>query len=283
MYTKNIEETRVYNLKLEKAVKERTKQLDLSNKSLAEKNNELGKMNKELEAFAYISSHDLQEPLRKIQTFVDRIEEKEKDNLSEKGKSYFQFIQKSANSMQLLIEELLNFTSLNSAERKFETIQLSDIIKDVRKEIKEDLEESKTQIEVEGTCEVNVIPFQFRQLIINLISNSIKFAKPNLPVEIKISSKIIEKEHIKSLENLSDKSYCQIKFSDNGIGFDQEYEKRIFEVFEKLHSKDDYPGTGIGLAIVKKVVENHNGIISVKSEPNKGTIFDIFIPAKNES
>lgn len=282
MFTKNIEESRNYNLKLEEAVNERTKQLDLSNKSLAEKNNELGKMNKELEAFAYVSSHDLQEPLRKIQTFVERIMEKEKGNLSSNGKNYFRFIQKSANNMQLLIEELLNFTSLNSAERKFETLKLSDIIQDVKKEIKEDLEDSKTIIEMQEMCEAMVIPFQFRQLMINLISNSIKFTKPDTPVKITISSKVIERERIKTLEDLTSELYCHISVSDNGIGFDQEFEKRIFEVFEKLHSKDDYPGTGIGLAIVKKVVENHNGIISVKSEINKGTTFDIYIPAKNE-
>lgn len=280
VFTKDIEESRNYNLELEKAVRERTKQLDQSNKILAEKNIELGKMNQELEAFAYVSSHDLQEPLRKIQTFADRILEKEVHNLSSTGKVYFQHMQQSASRMQLLIEDLLSFTSLNSAERKFELIRLDDIINDVQSEIKEDLDKNKAQVEILEMCELKVIPFQFRQLIFNLFSNSLKFAKPGIPVKISISCRFESKENIKTIEKLKQKSYYHISFSDNGIGFDQEYGNKVFEVFEKLHSKDEYPGTGIGLAIVKKIVENHNGYIEATSESNKGTIFDIYLPAK---
>lgn len=279
-YAKDIEETKNYNVKLERAVLERTKQLDLSNKALSEKNNELGRMNKELESFAYVSSHDLQEPLRKIQTMADRVLEKEMSNLSPSGKVYLQHMQKSANRMQRLIEELLTFSSLNSAERKFESLPLASIIHDVQMEMKEAIEEKKATLSIQKMCDVKVIPFQFRQLINNLISNSLKFSKPNIPVKIKISSQILSKENIKTMEKLTRKSYCHIKFTDNGIGFEQEYSKRIFEVFEKLHSKDEYPGTGIGLAIVKKIVENHNGYINASSESNKGTNFNIYIPAQ---
>lgn len=280
VFTKDIEKTKIYSLKLEKAVLERTKQLDLSNKALSEKNNELGRMNKELEAFAYVSSHDLQEPLRKIQTFADRILEKEDKNLSAKGKVYFEYMQKSANRMQSLIEELLTFTSLNSAERKFETIDLLDIIRDVQSEMKEQLEEKKATIVIHNMSKVSVIPFQFRQLMQNLISNSMKFAQPGIPAIIHISSELVNKEDIKTMESLNQKIYSHIRFSDNGIGFDQEYGNRIFEVFEKLHSKDEYPGTGIGLAIVKKIIENHHGFINATSETDKGTTFNIYIPAK---
>ncbi|UJP66238.1 CheR family methyltransferase [Mongoliitalea daihaiensis] len=279
-FTKDIEESRIYNLKLEKAVKERTNQLNQSNKILAEKNIELEKMNKELEAFAYVSSHDLKEPLRKIQTFADRILDSEIENLSPKGQMYFLHMQKSSNRMQMLIEDLLSFTSLNSAERKFEATNLEEIIKDVQIEMKEDLDKNQAQIKLHDLCEVNVIPFQFRQLIHNMISNSLKFAKPTIPVKINISCKLVTHDKIKILENLQHKLYHHICFSDNGIGFDQEYSKRIFEVFEKLHSKDEYAGTGIGLAIVKKIVENHHGFIKATSESNKGTIFDIYLPAK---
>jgi len=280
-FTKDIEETRNDNLVLEKAVKERTNQLDRSNKELAEKNNELGKMNKELEAFAYVSSHDLQEPLRKIQTFADRILEKEVKSLSESGKVYFQHMQKSANRMQMLIEDLLTFTSLNAAERKFETLELTEIVKEVELDMKEKLDEKNASIAIHEMCEVNVIPFQFRQLINNLISNSLKFSKPETATQIHISSEIMKKDEIKTMEKLDQKFYCHIKFSDNGIGFDPEYSKRIFEVFEKLHSKDEYPGTGIGLAIVKKIVENHNGFVTATSELKKGTTFDIYLPTNN--
>jgi two-component system, chemotaxis family, CheB/CheR fusion protein len=280
VYAKDMKETQRYNLELEKAVGERTKQLDQSNKTLEERNNELGKMNKELEAFAYVSSHDLQEPLRKIQTFSDRILETELANLSPSGKVYFNHMQQSANRMQLLIEELLTFSSLNSAERKFETLQFEDIVSDVERELKEELDNKKAVIEMKETSEVNVIPFQFRQLIQNLTRNSLKFSKPDKPVKIKVSSKIIKRKAIKTTENLSHEHYCHISFEDNGIGFDQQYSKKIFEVFEKLHSKDEYPGTGIGLAIVKKVVENHHGLINATSELNKGTTFDIYLPTK---
>jgi two-component system, chemotaxis family, CheB/CheR fusion protein len=280
VYAKDMEESQIYNQKLEKAVKERTMQLDLSNKRLEEKNHELENMNKELEAFAYVSSHDLQEPLRKIQTFADIILKKELPNLSPSGKVYFEFMQQSANRMQLLIEELLAFSSLNSAERKFEILQLRDIVKDMEIELKEELEIKKASIELQKMCNVNVIPFQFRQLMNNLTRNSLKFSKPDIPVRIVISAKIEKKEDIKTTENLNHDLYCHISFSDNGIGFDQKYSKRIFEVFEKLHSKDEYPGTGIGLAIVKKVVENHHGFITATSKSNKGTIFDIYLPAK---
>ncbi|WP_194777176.1 CheR family methyltransferase [Pararhodonellum marinum] len=279
-HAKDMKESQSYSLKLEKAVRERTKQLDHSNKTLEERNDDLAKINKELEAFAYVSSHDLQEPLRKIQTFADRILEKELPNLSPNGKTYFIHMQKSANRMQLLIEELLAFSSLSSAERKFETLQLEEIVNEVEKELKEELEEKNAVIELHDMCDISVIPFQFRQLIQNLTRNSLKFSKPNEPVKIIISSRILNKKDIKISENMSHKSYCHITFSDNGIGFNQEYSKRIFEVFEKLHSKDEYPGTGIGLAIVKKVVDNHNGFIFATSESNKGTIFDIYLPAK---
>jgi two-component system, chemotaxis family, CheB/CheR fusion protein len=279
-YAKDIEVRKNYNLKLEKAVSERTNQLYLSNKDLSEKIKELGRMNKELEAFAYVSSHDLQEPLRKIQTFADRILEKEEGNLSASGKVYFQHMQKSANRMQTLIQELLTFTSLNSAERKFESIPIENIIKDVQMEMKEVIEGQKAIITITKMCKINVIPFQFRQLFNNLISNSLKFAKPDIPVKITISSEILKREEIKTDEDLVQDVYCHIRFSDDGIGFDQVYNKKIFEVFEKLHSKDEYPGTGIGLAIVKKIVENHNGIIEATSELNKGTIFNIYLPAK---
>ncbi|WP_194973904.1 chemotaxis protein CheB [Aquiflexum lacus] len=280
VFTKDIEESKINNQELEKAVKIRTKQLDHSNRTLEERNNELGKLNKELESFAYVSSHDLQEPLRKIQTFAERIMEKELPNLSPSGKVYFKHMQQSANRMQLLIEELLTFSSLNSAERKFETLHFEDIVKDVERELKDELENKNAYIELHETCEISVIPFQFRQLIQNLTRNSLKFSKPDTPVKIKISSQIVKREDFKTTENLSHTHYCHITFTDNGIGFDQQYSERIFEVFEKLHSKDEYPGTGIGLAIVKKVVENHHGLINATSELTKGTKFDIYLPAK---
>jgi two-component system, chemotaxis family, CheB/CheR fusion protein len=133
-------------------------------------------------------------------------------------------------------------------------------------------------IEVAEICEVNIIPFQFRQLMHNLIGNALKFSNPKIPPHIKISSVNITYSKINVANLPFRKEYCHITVSDNGIGFEKEYAEKIFEVFQKLHSKDEYAGTGIGLAIVKKIVDNHSGMITATSELNKGTTFDIYIP-----
>jgi two-component system CheB/CheR fusion protein len=163
-------------------------------------------------------------------------------------------------------------------DRKFETTDLNIIIEEVKNEFKEIIAEKNAVIEVEEICEVHIIPFQFRQLIHNLISNALKFSNPKIPPHIKISSANITSSKINVASLLPNKKYCHITISDNGIGFEKEFAEKIFEVFQKLHSKDEYAGTGIGLAIVKKIVDNHNGIITATSELNKGTRFDIYLP-----
>lgn len=256
---------------LEHIVAERTLELSAANE-------ELIKINKELEAFAYVSSHDLQEPLRKIQTFVSRILEKENQNLSDNGKNYFRFIQNSAERMQTLIQDLLAFSRLSMTDRKFETTDLNIIIEEVKNEFKDAIAEKNAVIEVNEICEVKIIPFQFRQLMHNLISNALKFSNPKIPPHIKISSVNITYSKINVANLPPHKEYCYISISDNGIGFEKEFAEKIFEVFQKLHSKDEYAGTGIGLAIVKKIVNNHNGMIAATSELNKGTTFNIYLP-----
>ncbi len=258
--------------KIEDAVAERTLEISAANQ-------ELLRMNKELEAFNYVSSHDLQEPLRKIRTIAGRILEKENQNLSDSGKNYFHLMQNAAERMQTLIQDLLAFSHLSMADRKFENTNLNIIIEEIRKEFKDAIAEKNAVIEVKEICNVKVIPFQFRQLMQNLISNALKFSNPKIPPHIKISSVNITYSKI-NVENLTPhKEYCHISISDNGIGFEKEFAEKIFEVFQKLHGKEEYAGTGIGLAIVKKIVDNHNGIIIATSELHKGTIFDIYIPA----
>lgn len=278
-----IQEQREQKEALEKAVVERTTALHKANKELIYESSEkekraeeLIKINKELEAFAYVSSHDLQEPLRKIQTFADRILDTEK--LSESGGNYFRLIEDAANRMQTLIEDLLSFSSLNTSEMKFENTDLNVIIAGVKKDFEEIIEEKHATIEATELCEANIIAFQFRQLMQNLIGNALKFSKPNIRPHIIIKSRII-KGNKRKHENLSpEKKYCHITVADNGIGFEEEFNEKIFEVFQKLHPKEEYAGTGIGLAIVKKIVENHHGLITVKSKLNKGTTFDIYLP-----
>ncbi|MEL1254520.1 PAS domain S-box protein [Flavobacterium sp. DGU38] len=258
--------------------KEAEDKLKQNGLELEQKNTELEQMNKELQSFAYISSHDLQEPLRKIQTFATQIMEKESDNLSDFGKDKFQRMQNAAKRMQTLINDLLSYSRTNIQERIFEKNNLYKIIDEVKEDLKEELEQKGAVIEEGETFEIDLIPFQFRQLLYNLVSNSVKFSRPEIPAVIKINCEIVKGAAIHNKKAKEDSDYCHISISDNGIGFDQQYSAKIFEVFQRLHGKLEYTGTGIGLAIVKKIVDNHNGFISASGEENKGATFDIYIP-----
>jgi PAS domain S-box-containing protein len=249
-------------------------------KYLIQRTAQLENANKELEAFNYISSHDLQEPLRKIQTFVTRIMLEETKNLSDKGQEYFLRIEDAANRMQTLIADLLSYSRTTSSERKYEITDLKTIIEEVKKDFKEIIEEKNATIEIPEICNAPIIPFQFRQLIHNLISNSLKFTNPEIPPHIIIKGRIIKYNEVNVIKPLPEKDYyCHITISDNGIGFEPQYKERIFEMFQRLHDKEIIQGTGIGLTIVKKIVDNHNGIIIATGELYKGAAFDIYIPS----
>ena len=267
----DIQEQKIFATELEKKVSERTRELE-------QKNIDLDKMNKELQAFAYISSHDLQEPLRKIQTFASRIVEKEEHNLSDIGKDYFKRMKSAADRMQTLIQDLLVYSRTNTSERKFELIELKDLMEEIKRDIKEEIEQKQGVIEILETCPVKMINFQLRQLLLNLISNSLKFSNSLNPPHITISCETHIGKKFQNVKLIPDKEYCHIRISDNGIGFEQKYSEKIFELFQRLNTKDKYIGTGIGLAIVKRIVENHGGTITAKGEINKGATFDIYIP-----
>jgi len=263
----------------------RAAELIIANKELAFQNEEKEKRaaeliiaNKELLAFTYVSSHDLQEPLRKIQTFVSIIMENEHDHLSENGKYNFERIQLAAGRMQQLIEDLLSFSRISTTDHKFENADLNIIIEEVKSELKDTIQEKNAIIEATELCYANIIPFQFRQLMYNLISNALKFSRPQIPCRIIITSSILKGSELNNVNLSPERSYCHITVKDNGIGFEPEFSERIFEVFQKLHGKEVYAGTGIGLAIVKKIVESHNGIITATSKLNKGARFDIYLP-----
>lgn len=260
------------------AKKEADDKIRLNAEILEQKNRELEKMNKELQSFAYISSHDLQEPLRKIQTFSDQIIERESENLSENGKDKFLRMRNAAKRMQTLINDLLAYSRTNTQEIKLTKTNLNDIIEDVKEDLKEELLQKNATVEIEKICEADIIPFQFHQLMFNLISNSLKFSRENVPPLITIKGEIAKGENLNNDKLKPEIKYCQITFTDNGIGFDQQYSNKIFEVFQRLHGKETYQGTGIGLAIVKKIMDNHNGIITAHSEPGKGATFEIYIP-----
>jgi len=263
----------------------RAAELVIANKELAFQNKEKEKraaeliiINSELKAFSYVSSHDLQEPLRKIQIYSKRIIELDQEHLSEKGKEYFIRMQSAAARMRMLIEDLLAFSRLSVAERVFEDIDLDILIAQVKEELKDTIDEKQLTINSTGSCKLRIIPFQFRQVLHNLIGNALKFSKPGLAPHIEIRSRIVKGGDIIEHSLLSGSDYCHIAFSDNGIGFDPENKDRIFEVFQRLHGLHEYPGSGIGLAIVKKVVDNHGGLITATGELNKGATFNIYIP-----
>ncbi|MFG4000956.1 ATP-binding protein [Flavobacterium aquidurense] len=260
----------------------RAAELLIANAELTFQNNEKEKRaaelilaNNELEAFTYISSHHLQEPLRKIQVFSDRITTDEYQNLTEKGKYYFDRIEVSASHMQSLINDLLTYSRTSVTEKKFENTNLNDIINTVTEDLKEEIILKKAVVEVSGDCNAVIIPSQFYQLICNLISNSLKFSTKEKAPHITIKSLYTKP---KSKKNPSSADYCHIIITDNGIGFDPQFESRIFEMFQQLNNKTDYKGTGIGLAVVKKIVENHNGIITATGKLHHGAKFDIYIP-----
>ncbi len=278
--------------KNQEELKRRTKQLEKKNTELETLNKEIVFQNKEKEkraeeliitnkdltTFTYLASHDLQEPLHKINRFASVLLDEEEKKLSDDGKTYLKKIYVTAKGMQSLIDDLLTYVHTKGEERKFEKTDLSTIIKEVKKDFKEIINEKKVIIEIAPLCEINVIQFQIRQLMQNLISNSIKFSKPKTAPHIIISSEILRGSKLNYEKLLPKTDYCHIIYTDNGIGFDPKYKDRIFEVFQRLHPKEKFKGTGIGLAICQRIIENHNGFITATGQLNKGARFDIYIP-----
>jgi len=242
------------------------------------KNFELERSNVELESFNRVVSHDLQEPLRKIQMFISRIDGEEKNKLSERGRVYFDRIDKVAARMQSLIRNLLNYSRIDSTHDDFEVVDLNSVMKKVSEENAERIKAEDAEIVWDNLPMVHGVGFQLEQLFGNLVSNSLKYRNPKVAPKIRVASEMVGNDQIAE-EFLKPSKYCfKITFSDNGIGFDDTNAKKIFEVFQRLHSKNQYSGTGIGLAICKKIVENHHGYIQASGEKGKGCVFTIYLP-----
>ncbi len=267
---------------LEDIISLRTSALRDSNIALAGRNIALQKMIKELETFTFISSHDLQEPLRKIRNFASTLLKEEKKNLSASGQDYLQRMSESVKRMQRLIEDLLTYSRAKDATHSLEETDLNKVIAGVVAEFDDALKEKKGIVTADGLCQLAIIPFQFRQLMQNLLSNSIKFAHGKRPLRIAISSSSGIGSSFDNDALEPNVVYCRLSVTDNGIGFDPIYKDRIFEVFQRLHEYEEYNGTGIGLAICKRIVENHQGVICATGVLGKGTQIDIYIPMEQK-
>jgi len=268
------EETAALNHKIIKANEKLAQQYAAIEKYAAE----LKQKNAELDAFTQISSHDLQEPLRKIQTFTNIILAKESGNLSAEGKAKFDRILYAANRMRALINDLLAFSQASGRDHVYEHTDLSVIIENVKEALYENIRDKKAVITTELHGKIYIIPFLFVQLLENLTNNALKFSQKDIPLAIEIKSRLLSGQELEHEKLLPQQNYCHIIFKDNGIGFESQHSEKIFGVFQRLHSRDDYDGTGIGLAIVKKIVENHNGIITASGKPMEGATFHIYIP-----
>ncbi|WP_299764044.1 CHASE3 domain-containing protein [uncultured Dokdonia sp.] len=246
--------------------------------TLEKRNQELELNNKELQAFNYVASHDLQEPLRKIQTFLSRLEDREQDNFSESGKKYVERINNAASRMRLLIDDLLQYSRTNKSDEILKNSDINKLLEDAQQDLAEVIVAKNATITTVKIPEMKVIPFQIQQLFGNLIGNSLKYsAKDRNPI-IAISYDKVEASDDQQLSKALYDEYHRITISDNGIGFEQEYAEKIFTLFNRLHNKDEYSGTGIGLSICKKIVDNHSGFIFAKGEPNIGAVFSIYLP-----
>ena len=245
---------------------------------LEENNKELKYINTELESFNNIVSHDLQEPLRKIQMFISRLEEKEFDSLSQQGIDYFSKIRIAANRMQTLLIDLVDYSRTIKGDKVFVETDLNKILTDTIQDLATNIEEKNAVIQIGKLPTIKAIPFQLKQLFINLVSNSLKYTKDDVPPQISVFSNEIADEEIFEYKIANKEDFYKIVISDNGIGFKQEYSDKIFLLFKRLETDAKYAGTGLGLAICNRIVDNHKGFIKVKSNPNEGAKFYVFLP-----
>ncbi|WNO60294.1 sensor histidine kinase [Rheinheimera sp. MMS21-TC3] len=257
------------NINLEHTVAERTQELNL----YAE---ELSRSNRELEDFAFVASHDLQEPLRKIQAFGDRLESSYADALTERGLDYLHRMRNAASRMSTLITDLLEFSRVGTRGRDFATTDLNQVLEQVLDDLEIAIKESAAQIDIVGSLPtIQADNSQLQQLFLNLLSNAIKFRQAKQAVHIVIKSQAYAASAAQLA--LCDNWY-QLTISDNGIGFAPEYAEKIFTPFQRLHGRTEYKGTGIGLAVCRRIVERHRGEISASSKLGQGATFSIILP-----
>lgn len=260
---------------LERKVEERTQELDTINK-------ELKRSNQNLEDFAYAASHDMKEPIRKIHFFADRLKERLKGKLEAEDQRYFERLEAGAKRMTSLIDDLLVYSHVNRGVSSVETVDLNQMLFFATDDLELHIEEKGGRIEAETLPIIKGRPRQLQQLFENLLGNALKYSKADETPVIKISSRLVKGKEVPLAFIEKEKQYHLIKVQDNGIGFAQEDAERIFNVFTRLHGNSEYRGTGVGLSIAQKVVQNHGGYIWAEGKPDEGATFNVLLPAEDK-
>lgn len=230
---------------------------------------ELERKNRELQDFAYVASHDLQEPLRKIRMFADRLTAKYADALDQTGLDYLQRMNRASRRMAKLIEDLLSYSRVTTRARPFQEVDLENAATTACSNLEARIEETRGEVTVQGLPTIEADPNQMVQLLQNLIGNGLKFHREGLAPRVTVQGRVLQTE---------DGKQCEITVQDNGVGFPPEYSKRIFMPFQRLHGRSEYEGTGIGLALCRKIVKRHGGSLTAESEPGQGARFVVTLP-----
>jgi two-component system sensor kinase FixL len=256
---------------------------DITEKKLAEEQlrvyaKKLEVSNRELQDFASVAAHDLQEPLRKIQTFSDRLKIKTKGILTEEAFDYIERIQTSAQRMHLLINDLLTYSRVTTKAQPFSLIQLNQVVSQVVSDLEIRIEQTHGKVEWRDLPALEADATQMHQLFLNLIGNALKFNRPGIPPVVTVEAKILEDSPLGKFGTV-----CQITIKDNGIGFEEKYLDRIFTIFQRLHGRHEFEGTGIGLAVCRKIVDRHGGVITARSTLGEGSTFIAVLPLKQKS
>jgi PAS domain S-box-containing protein len=232
----------------------------------------LEQSNRELENFASVASHDLQEPLRKIQTFSERVSSMYAETLGPEGRDYLERMNNAATRMRKLIDDLLAYSRVSSKTQTLHLVDLSELARGVLGDLETSIEQSRATVTIGQLPTLEASPMQMRQLLQNLLSNALKFRKDDVPPAISLNATVDPESN-----------RCELRVEDNGIGFEEKYVDRIFNVFQRLHGRGKYEGTGIGLAICRRIAERHGGSIQARSAPGRGSTFIVTLPYRQQA